>query len=65
MVAAHVQAEERGVRLVTFPFHMQQRSARRRELSVLAKQLVFISNPQKVTFAPVVAGLASCEQTSI
>ncbi|HSG09290.1 MAG TPA: acyl-CoA dehydratase activase [Longimicrobiales bacterium] len=39
MVAAHVRAEERGIRLVTFPFHMQQRVARRRELSVLAKQL--------------------------
>ena len=39
MVAAHVRAEEKGVRLVTFPFHMRQRVARRRELAVLAKQL--------------------------
>lgn len=39
MVAAHIRAEEKGVRLVKFPFHMAQPKARRRELAVLARQL--------------------------
>jgi predicted nucleotide-binding protein (sugar kinase/HSP70/actin superfamily) len=32
MVRAHVDAESRGARFVTFPFHLRQRQTRRREL---------------------------------
>ena len=39
MVRAHVDAEARGARYVTFPFHLQQAETRRRELAVAAKAL--------------------------
>jgi predicted CoA-substrate-specific enzyme activase len=39
MVRAHVEAEARGARFVTFPFHLQQRKTRRRELRVAAAGL--------------------------
>ena len=39
MVRAHVDAEARGARFVTFPFHLQQTETRRRDLRVAAKAL--------------------------
>jgi len=39
MVAAHVREEARGIRYLTFPFHMQQRSGHRRELTRVARLL--------------------------
>jgi predicted CoA-substrate-specific enzyme activase len=39
MVTAHVRAEDRPVRFLKFPLHMQQSRARAKELGVLAKEL--------------------------